>query len=177
MKADYDIYLTLALQFALMSLMAFGGANTAVPEMYRQTVEVHGWISARTFSELFAIAQASPGPNIVVVTLIGQQVAGIAGGLLTTLAMIAPSSALAFVVALAFDRFKQAKWRSVAQAGLVPVTIGLVAASGYIVARAADRDFMTFAVTATTFVIAYRTKITPLIPLAFAAALGFAGVL
>ena len=33
--------------FAELSLLAFGGANTVLPEMQRQVVEVHGWMSAQ----------------------------------------------------------------------------------------------------------------------------------
>ena len=40
MKADGDILITLAVQFAIMSLLALGGANAVVPEMHRQAVEV-----------------------------------------------------------------------------------------------------------------------------------------
>ena len=42
MKADGDILITLAVQFAIMSLLAFGGANAVVPEMHRQAVELRG---------------------------------------------------------------------------------------------------------------------------------------
>ena len=40
MKADGDILLVLGVQFAVMSLLALGGANAVVPEMHRQAVEL-----------------------------------------------------------------------------------------------------------------------------------------
>jgi chromate transporter len=175
--SDGDIALTMLVNFAVVSLMAVGGANTVLPELHRQTVELNGWIGDRQFGELFAIAQAAPGPNVVFVTLLGYHVAGLAGALAATLAMTAPTSALAYAVALVFDRFKDAAWRNVVQAGLVPVTIGLVAASALIVAQAADRDWKTLVITATAFVIVYWTRMSPLIPLAVAAALGISGFL
>ena len=93
----------------------------------------------RQFADLFAIAQISPGPNIIIVTLIGFQVAGIAGGLAATAAMCLPSCLLAY-----FDRtghgriFAQARWRVILQAAIVPVSVGLIAASALIVAQTAD---------------------------------------
>ena len=176
MKSD-DIYLTLLLQFALISLMAIGGANTAVPEIHRQAVEVHHWINDRNFSELFAIAQASPGPNIVFVTLIGNHVAGIPGAVVTTVAMVAPTSLCTYFAVRVFDRFKEKAWRDIVQAGLVTVTIGVVAASALIVARGADTDWKTLLITIATFVLAYKTRVTPLLPLGIAAALGLSGFL
>ena len=63
MKADGDILGTLAIQFAIMSLLALGGANAVVPEMHRQAVELRGWMSDREFTDMFAMSQAAPGPG------------------------------------------------------------------------------------------------------------------
>ena len=79
MKQDGGALLTLAGYFALMSLFAIGGANSAVPEMQRIAVEVEGWMTARQFTDIFAIAQVTPGPNVIIVALIGYQVAGLIG--------------------------------------------------------------------------------------------------
>jgi chromate transporter len=171
-----DIYLTLFLQFALFSIMSVGGANSTLPEMHRQAVEVHRWISDQQFGELFAIAQASPGPNVVFVTILGHFIAGIPGGLITTIAMCGPTCAMAYFVATVFDRFQDAQWRIIIQAGLVPVTIGLIAASAYIIARGANHDAVTFMITAATFALAYWTRITPLMALGLAALIGFTGL-
>jgi chromate transport protein ChrA len=67
--------LTLAGYFALLSLFAIGGANAALPEMHRLAVEVMHWMSERQFADMFAIAQMTPGPNVIVVTLIGYHMA------------------------------------------------------------------------------------------------------
>ena len=83
MKTGGGTLLTLAIFFATTSLFAIGGANSAVPEIHRFTVEVqhlaeHG----------VQAAGLTPGPNIIIVTLIGYHVAGVAGGLVTTLAIV-----------------------------------------------------------------------------------------
>ena len=68
---------TLAWSFGLMSLFAVGGANSAIPEIHRLAVDVNHWMSDKQFADVFAISQLSPGPNVLIVTLIGYQVAGI----------------------------------------------------------------------------------------------------
>jgi chromate transporter len=176
MNDDSHVYLALLGNFALYSLIAVGGANSVLPEMHRTTVEVHQWIGDRTFSELYAIAQASPGPNVVFVTLLGDYIAGIPGALITTFAMCAPSCTLAYLVARVFDRFKEATWRILIQAALVPVTIGLIAASALIIVQAADHDATTLLITAASFALCYWTRITPLLPLGLAVVLGLLGV-
>jgi chromate transporter len=110
MKDDAGTLLTLAGYFAVMSLFAIGGANSAVPEMQRVAVEVERWMTARQFSDIFAIAQVTPGPNVIIVTLIGYHVAGFAGALVATLAMCGPTSLLAFYVGGMWERFKDAPW-------------------------------------------------------------------
>src|SRR5262249_30693781 len=133
MRDDTSTLLTLGGSFALMSLFAVGGANSAIPEMQRLVVEVERWMSNRQFMDLFAIAQATPGPNVIMVTLIGYHVAGVAGALVTTVAMCGPTCALAYVVGQAWERHKAAPWRVVIQAGVLPISIGLIAASAYVV--------------------------------------------
>ena len=90
MKAA-DTLVTLAVQFALMSLLAFGGANSVIPEMHRQAVDLHHWMTGLEFAALFAISQAAPGPNFMISTLIGWKAAGLPGALVATLALCAPS--------------------------------------------------------------------------------------
>jgi chromate transporter len=92
MKSDSDILTTIAVQFAIMSFLALGGANAVAPEIHRLTVEVHGWIDDRQFADMFAISQAAPGPNVMIVTLIGFHVAGFWGAVVATLAMCGPTS-------------------------------------------------------------------------------------
>ncbi|HEX5847398.1 MAG TPA: chromate transporter, partial [Rhodoplanes sp.] len=70
MKADDGVLITLVLQFALLSLLAVGGINAVIPEMHRQVVDLHQWMTDERFGELYAISQAAPGPNVMVVALI-----------------------------------------------------------------------------------------------------------
>jgi chromate transporter len=170
-----DVLTQLAIQFVILSLFAVGGVMSVVPEMHRNTVEVSHWLTDRQFAELFAIGQAAPGPNIMVVTLIGYQVAGIPGALVSTLAMCGPSCVVTYVVSRTFDRFWDAKWRIVLQAGLVPVSVGLLAASFFIVARAADRTLVAFAITLVTAAVAYWTRFNPLWLFGIAGVLGYFG--
>lgn len=165
----------LAAQFALMSLFAIGGANAAMPEMHRLAVDTYHWMTDRQFADMFAIAQLTPGPNVILVTLIGYHVAGITGALVTTAAMCGPTCALTYVVAQVWEKFKHARWRIAIQAGLVPVSIGLVGASAYVLAVAADTNAVAAAITIATVVIGYFTKINPLWVFGVAALIGVMG--
>lgn len=171
-----DTLLTLGAHFALISLFAVGGAMAVVPEMHRQAVDISHWMTERQFADLFALAQAAPGPNIIVVTLIGYQAAGVAGALVATLAMCGPTCVITYYVSRTFDRFKNAHWRIVVQAGLVPLSVGLFAAGAFVIARAADRSLVAVAITVATAAVAYWTRLNPLWLFAAAGLLGYVGL-
>jgi chromate transporter len=166
---------TLGWRFLVMAFLAIGGANAVVPEMHRQVVDVERWMTDADFAGLFAIASAAPGPNVLIVTLIGWQVAGIAGALVATGAMVGPTSVVAYLVFGAWRRFRDAAWARPVQNGLTTVTVGLVGASGYLLARAADTGWVTAAITAGTVLVSVRTRLNPLWCFAVGAAVGAAG--
>jgi chromate transporter len=168
--------LSLAAYFGLLSLMAVGGANATIPEMHRIAVEVQRWMTDRQFVEVFALSQIAPGPNILIVTLIGFQTAGIAGAVVATLAMCGPASLLCILVSGYWDRARQAPWRIVVMKALVPVSIGLIGASAYLLAVTIDRTWQTGLLTAVTVVIGFYARFNPLWLLAGGGVLGLAGV-
>ena len=170
-----DVLAQLAIDFSLLSLFAFGGVITVLPEMHRSVVEVHDWMSGAEFAQLFALAQAAPGPNILVVSLIGWKVAGLAGAVVATGAVCAPSSLLTYAVSRVWQRFRGARWRKIVEDGLVPVTVGLMLAGGYLITLAADHSAPAFAVTAATAAIVLTTRIHPLWLLAGGGLLGLSG--
>ncbi len=158
--------------FGRLSLLAFGGGPTVLPEMQREVVEVHHWMTAADFTALFALAQAAPGPNLMVVSLIGFRVAGMAGAVVATLGMVGPSSALTIVAVGFWHRFREAPWRRYIQAGLVPVTCGLLVAAAAVIVVAADTSPLMAAVTAAVAATMLTTRVHPLWLLAASGVVG-----
>lgn len=167
----------LAVLFGQLSLVSVGGINAVLPEMQRQVVERHGWMGASEFAALFALAQAAPGPNMLVATLIGWRVAGPAGAAAATLGMIVPCGVLTYAVAQLWHRLRDRPWRRVVQAGLLPVTAGLVMAAALLLCREAAVSLPATALTAATAVVLFATRLHPLVPLGLGAAAGAAGLL
>ncbi|HUC51972.1 MAG TPA: chromate transporter [Xanthobacteraceae bacterium] len=170
------VLLALAAFFATTSLFAIGGANSAVPEMHRYAVDVQHWLTDPQFSETFALAQLTPGPNIIIVTLIGFHVAGVLGGLVATLAMCGPTCLFAYYVGRASDRFRGAAWHDALSRGLVPVTLGLLASSAAVIATTSDYSRLALLITAGTAIIAFFVRVHPLWAFGIAALLGVAGL-
>jgi chromate transporter len=168
---------TLATTFGVMSLFAVGGANAAIPEMHRIAVEVQHWMTDKQFADVFAIAQLSPGPNVLIVSLIGYTVAGAAGALVATLAMCVPTAVLAYYVSRLLARSSQARWPGIVQAALVPLSIGLMGATSLILALTSDRTWAAALVTAASAWLAFATRLNPLWMLLVAGCLGLVGVI
>ena len=175
-----DLLAELAVVFAKLSLMAVGGINPLLPEIHRLVVETHHWMSDAQFTTLFAITQGAPGPNVLVVAAIGWQVAGIPGAIVSLGAICLPSALLAGSVASLRDRVAEAKWAQNIQEGLVPVTVGLVAASSLLLARSASQSAglstTSHLLAATALVMTIRYNPNPLWLLAAGAILGLTGV-
>jgi len=166
---------TLALIFVELSLLSFGGGNTILPEMQRQIVEVHHWMTATEFSAAFALAQAAPGPNLMIVSLLGWRIAGLPGLIVTTLATYTPAFILTVVAYNLWNRFKDRPWRRVLQGGLVPVTAGLVCSGAAIITAGADTTILLAAITLISTIVILATRTHPLVVLGFGAAAGIVG--
>jgi chromate transporter len=171
-----ETILILVFRFFVLAFFAIGGANAIVPEMHRLAVEQMHWMTSADFASYYAIAQATPGPNMLIVTLIGWHAAGIGGALAATAAVCTPGCLLTYVIFRMWNRFKDRPWRAAVQEGLAPVVIGIICASAYLLVQTTDQGMATLAISATTGCVAYFTRWNPLIALAVAAALGGAGL-
>jgi chromate transporter len=166
--------LHLAILITVLSLLAFGGANAIVPELHRQVVDVMGAMTDADFTNLFALAQTAPGPNVMILSLVGWQLAGGAGLAVATAATVIPSSVLALAAGRFLSRAGGSRALKAVKAGLVPLAIGLILASGFVLARAADRDALSVVITVLAAIALLLTRINPIWLMGAAATAGLA---
>lgn len=170
--ADYwDMFV----HFATLSFLSVGGALSTSPEMHRYLVDGRGWLDHRQFVDSIALAQAAPGPNVLFVTLLGWQMAGLTGALVATVGIMLPSSVITWYANRLSNAHAEAPLVKAIRQGMSPIAIGLTASAGWLIARNTDTDWRLWAVTAVTFVVMVRTRINPLWLIAGGAALGGAG--
>ena len=170
-----DVLAELAWRCASLSLVAIGGINASLPEIPRAVVEVEHWMSSAQVAELFALAQLAPGPNAMIVALVGWKAAGVPGALVATAAICGPSSLLCYAALHWWQRLRDSPVRGIVQRALAPVAIGLIFASGYTLARGADRTLVAAALTAIACAAIAFTRVNPVWVLAAAALVGVAG--
>ena len=160
--ADQQILWQLATIFMKLSLIAIGGSNAALPAYRHEVVDVFHLMDDATFAQLFAVAQLAPGPNVIVVTLIGWQVAGIWGAIVTTFAMLTPACLLAYLVGRLSNRFIGTENYRLAQNSLIPLAVGLILAGGLDLAHASYRSFFTIALTTMSILVIYFVRANPI---------------
>ena len=163
------------LLFSSLSLLSIGGGNSVIPEMHHKTVESYRWMSDKQFADIFAISQAAPGPSILIVTLVGYKAAGFFGGVLATVAMMFPAAALVYLVTQFWQRAEKSPLRKAVEKGFAPLTVGLVLASGFVMAQAADHDWRAYILTAICTGICTFTKLNPLFIVGAAGFIGYMG--
>ena len=90
--------LALTFHLAIVSSISFGGFPTVLPDVHAFVVILHGWITDQDFTNIFAMAQAIPGPNMILMMgLIEWKVWGLAGALAASTATFAPPCAIYFL--------------------------------------------------------------------------------
>ncbi len=167
-------WLALFGHFLLLSLLSIGGAITVAPEMHRVLVTQMGLLTDGQFTASIAIAQASPGPNVLFVAVMGYQAAGPLGAAVTLAGIMLPSTTLA----LAAARWGHARqhWRPVQafKAGMAPIVLALMFSVGWILTTEIP-GWRHVLLTVVATLLVWRTRIHLLLLIGAGAILGALG--
>jgi chromate transporter len=159
---------------AAMSLMSVGGALAVVPELRRVFVTNSNLLTDGQFDASIAIGTASPGPSVLFVALMGYQAAGALGAAVALIAILVPSTALAF--AAARWGHKRRDWRAIRafKCAMAPIVIGLLFATGWVISTRSPA-IGGFVAAAAAALLTWRTRVHVLAMVAAGAAAGALG--
>jgi chromate transporter len=149
--------------FAYLSLLTVGGGMAAFPELKTLTVDVHRWLTFPQLVHLYSVGQMAPGPNMMMIVSIGQWVAGLAGAIVVLIAFFLPTAVLALSIGRLWTRLGKWPWRESIQRGLAPVSIGLLLAGCFTMAKGALTGWITVGIALAVFVILLRSRINPVV--------------
>ena len=122
--------------FTTAALVTFGGAYAVLPFVADQAVETYGWLDAAAMLNGLAIAEATPGPLILVNTYAGffagwstegMAATGVQTAVLATIYTFLPSFALILAFAPAVERLQDIPWARRALAGVSAAVVGVIA--------------------------------------------------
>jgi chromate transporter len=158
--SDWKMLGGLAGSFGLLSLQAVGGGTAVLPEMQR-LVEGTYHIKPDDFAQIYSLGQLAPGPNMLMVVVLGDRIAGVAGAIVVLLSFFIPASILCFGAGRLWDRVGESPWRRAVQNGLAPISIGLMASGVYSLGKFATTTWLTIGLAIGMIALILRTKINP----------------
>ena len=165
--------------FLVLSLLAVGGAITTVPDMHRYIVVQQHWLTDAQFSASIALAQAAPGPNVLFVAVLGWNVAGAWGALATMAGNLLPSTVLTLWATRWGTRRREARGVRAFTAGLMPLTLGLLMATGWVLVEPYVGDpahrWGAIGLVVISVVAMLRTRLSPMWLVALGAGAGVLG--
>lgn len=167
-----DLLVAVGVSFFTTALVSVGGLSAMIPEIHRQIVDVHQWMTNDTFASAFAISQIAPGPNILMMSIFGWRIAGFAGLVVATLATIVPTSALALIAGRAENRIAHARWYALTKRAFPPLVVGLICASALVTGEAAIDRWLGYVLMAGVAVFVATKRANPLVPLSIATVIG-----
>jgi len=147
--------------FAYLSLLTVGGGMAAFPEMKILTVDVHHWLTFPQLVHLYSVGQMAPGPNMMMIVSVGEWAGGSLGAILVVIAFFGPTSLLTLVVGRLWNRLTEWPWRSSIQRGLAPVSIGLLLAGCFTLAKGAVFGLETATIAVAVLLLLLHYKINP----------------
>ena len=164
--------ISLALCFGMLSQMAVAGGTAVFPEMPSLLAHQFG-IDHLRFVHIYSIGQIAPGPNMLMVLVIGFQVAGLLGAGVVLLSFFLPSSILCFYVGRIWNRFGESPWRRCIQNALEPISIGLMASGVYAVAKSSIVNPITLGLSLVSLYLILKTKLNPVLVILGSGLVGF----
>lgn len=184
----------LFVHFASLSLLGVGGAITTAPDMHRYLVGQQHWLSEAQFTSSIALAQASPGPNVLFVALMGWNIglnaaSGLAtnhaaflmaawGAGLALVGVLVPSCVLTYAATRWAHQHRERRAVRAFKTGMAPVVIALLLATGWLLSathNVPSKDWPLWMLTAASALLVWRTRIHMLWLLGAGAALGALG--
>lgn len=158
--------------------LSYGGGFVIIPLMQADAVDAYGWMTDGEFLNAVALGQATPGPVVQTVAVVGYAAAGLGGALLAAAVAFAPSF---WFIGLGAERFERLRTNPRPRAfldGAGPAAIGAIIGSAVPLTLALGEPWQLATLAAGTVVLfAGRLNVvwTLLAAGATGAALGLAG--
>ena len=166
--SDWHNLLAVIWDFLSLSLFSLGGGNTLLAEYHSIAVHKYCWITSNQFADIYALAEAAPGPSSMIVGLLGMGAAwregplwALLSGIAAEAAILLPSTLVMVVASLSWSRFKDSPWRVAFERGMGPIT--------------ADHSPLAYGVSVVVCFLMLRTKISPLWFMGLAGVMGGLG--
>lgn len=121
--------------FLKIGAIIWGGGFAAIPFIRSEVVDARHWLTAREFVDGVALGQVTPGPVAITATFVGYRVLGIAGALLSTIAMFLPSFVILLLLLRVYDRIRDHYLVRGFLQGIMPAVVGMLLSAAVVIGR------------------------------------------
>jgi len=121
--------------FLKIGTIVWGGGFAAIPFIRCEVVDARHWLTAREFIDGVALGQITPGPVAITATFVGYRVLGIAGALLSTIAMFLPSFVILLLLLRVYDRIREHYLVRGFLHGIMPAVVGMLLSAAVVIGR------------------------------------------
>lgn len=170
------LFLLMFGHFFLISIFAIGGFMASLPGMYSFLVESSGLLTPEQFAATVAFGQSLPGPNVLIAAVLGWAAAGPLGCLATFAGTCVPFTLIALYAGRFVRNHADSKNIKAYKAGLAPVAIGLLFATGYLLLQGNLDNYKLLLWAATVTIIVWKTKFPLILLIAAGGILGVLGI-
>ena len=181
---DWRNLLSVIWDFLSLSLFSLGGGNTLLSEYHYLSVSKYCWLTSSQFADIYALAEAAPGPSSMIVGLLGMGAAwkegplwGLLSGVAAEVAILLPSTLVMVIACLSWNRLRDSPWRIAFERAMGPITLGILFAVGLKILRTADTNLPGVIVSWIVCVLMLRTRLSPLWFMGIAGVLGAFGLI
>jgi len=159
MKELFNIFLV----FFKIGAFTIGGGYAMIPLIEKEVVDKRKWVAKEEFVDMLALAQSSPGPIAVNISIfVGYKVAGILGCILAVLGAILTAFLILLVVAMYFVGIKDNAIVERIFKGIRPAVVALIAAPVIRMGKNAKINRKTIFIPIATVVFVAFLKINPI---------------
>lgn len=163
----------LFITFLKIGAFSFGGGYGVLAFMQREIIETNKWITMKTFTDIVAIAEMTPGPIAVnASTFVGYKMGSFAGSALATIGVILVPFSLSLLVSVYFNKFKHLRQVNRILKGIRPAVLGLIAAACIDIGKISFIDFKSVIIGILVFIGVYKYKVHPILAIVISGVLG-----
>lgn len=166
-----DLFIT----FIKVGTFTIGGGYAMIPLIEKEVVDRKKWIGRDDFLDMLALAQSSPGPIAVNVSVfVGYKVAGVLGSIIAVLGAILTAFLILLFVAMYFIGVRNNAIVESAFKGMRPAVTALIAAPVIRMGKDAKINKKTIFIPLAAIVVVTFLKLSPIYVIIASAAGGIA---
>ncbi|MFQ3574847.1 MAG: chromate efflux transporter [Cytophagales bacterium] len=154
--------------FYRIGSVIFGGGNVLVPLFYTEFVEMKSYLTRQEFISGYAFSQMVPGPVFSLASFLGALslrdwglLGFIFGGIIAAAGIFLPGTFLIFFLVKIWENLKSFPIIKAAMEGVVAVSTGLLAATGFTLFFLMQASFLNYGIFLVSLLLLFFTKVNP----------------